>query len=452
LTKVKTSFVCQSCGTNSPKWMGKCPGCGEWNTLQEEILGDAPVTLVSKILKKDKREERPIYLDAIEEYAVQRIITSDGELNRVLGGGVVPGSLILLGGEPGIGKSTLLLQLALKTKGLKFLYVSGEESGEQIKMRADRIGQEHKEVLLYTGTKVEDILTQARNLEADFIIVDSIQTISTAQIDSAPGTITQIRECTHLLQQFAKKSNIPIVLIGHITKEGVIAGPKLLEHIVDVVLQFEGETNYDNRVLRSIKNRFGSIAELGIYEMHQNGLTEIKNPSEILFTNRLEPVAGVALASMVEGGRAFIIEIQALVTSSVYGQPQRSTTGFDSRRLNMLLAILEKRCGFILGDKDVFLNVAGGLKLKDTATDLAVLAALISSYEDQPVPLKIAFTGEVSLTGEIRTVNRIEIRINEVHKMGFDKIICSQNVPSTWEGIVKIGNIGDLVQLLKGMR
>ncbi|MEZ5002219.1 MAG: DNA repair protein RadA [Chitinophagales bacterium] len=451
MSKVKSTYVCQSCGAQTSKWMGKCTTCGEWNTIEEEIISDSQPSIVSKVLEKNGQPENSVYLSDVEVGRIKRIISSDNELNRVLGGGIVPGSLVLVGGEPGIGKSTLLLQMALRTASMRFLYVSGEESGEQIKMRADRIGQDNHEVLLYSGTKVEDILAQTKKVSANFLIVDSIQTIRTALIDSAPGTITQIRECTHLLQQFAKQSNIPVFIIGHITKEGVIAGPKLLEHIVDVVLQFEGDSHYDNRILRSIKNRFGSIAELGIYEMHPNGLSEVENPSEILFTKRDEPVAGVAIASMVEGARAFIIEIQALVTSSVYGNPQRSATGFDTKRLNMLLAVLEKRCGFQIGDKDIFLNVAGGLKLKDTATDLAVLAALISSFNNHPLPLKVAFCGEVSLTGEIRPVNSIDLRINEVQKLGFEKIYCSKNVSSQWKGVSPVHNIADLVYQMRNM-
>lgn len=431
--------------------MGKCNTCGEWNTIEEEIISESKPSVVAKVLQHDKSNEEPVYLDEIEVGKITRIKTSDNELNRVLGGGIVPASLILVGGEPGIGKSTLLLQMALQTEGQKFLYVSGEESGEQIKMRAKRIGQQNKEVLLYSGTKVEQILAQAKKVKADLVVVDSIQTIRTALIDSAPGTISQIRECTHLLQQFAKQSQIPVIIIGHITKEGVIAGPKLLEHIVDVVLQFEGDNNYDNRILRSIKNRFGSIAELGIYSMLENGLKEVENPSQILFTTREEPVAGVAMASMVEGARAFIIEIQALITDSVYGQPQRSSTGFDAKRLNMLLAVLEKRCGFQLGDKDIFLNVAGGLKLKDTATDLAVMAALVSSYNNYPVPLKVVFSGEVSLTGEIRPVNKIDIRVNEVQKLGFERILCAKNTASKWSGVQSVQSIGDLVYQMRNL-
>ncbi len=451
MAKVKSTYVCQNCGVQSPKWMGKCNSCGEWNTLQEEIITKTQPSIVTSVLNTNGRLDKAVYVSDVEVGNISRIITNDNELNRVLGGGIVPGSLILVGGEPGIGKSTLMLQMALKTNGLRFLYVSGEESGEQIKMRAERIGQDNIEVLLYAGTKVEDILAQTKRVEASLLIVDSIQTIRTALIDSAPGTITQIRECTHLLQQFAKQSDIPVVIIGHITKEGIIAGPKLLEHIVDVVLQFEGDNNYENRILRSIKNRFGSISELGIYEMNQNGLVEVENPSEILFTDREVPVAGVAMASMVEGARAFIIEIQALVTTSIYGNPQRSSTGFDAKRLNMLLAVLEKRCGFQIGDKDIYLNVAGGLKLKDTATDLAVLAALISSFNDCPIPLKVAFSGEVSLTGEIRPVNNIDIRINEVQKLGFERIYCSKNVSSEWNGVRQLHNIAELVYQMKDM-
>lgn len=430
--------------------MGRCPSCGEWNTLLEEVESGEPVSIVGQILDQPSALS-PVPVKEVSAARMPRLKTSDAELNRVLGGGVVPGSLILLGGEPGIGKSTLALQVALHTKGNKFLYVSGEESYEQIRMRADRLGIDNEEVILYAGTRVEDILAQAGREGTGILIIDSIQTIRTSTIESAPGSITQIRESTHLLQQFAKQSNIPVLIIGHITKEGVIAGPKLLEHMVDVVLQFEGEGSQDYRMLRSIKNRFGSVAELGLYEMSGSGLKGVHDPSSVLLTHREAPVAGVALTTVVEGGRAFVLEIQALVTSSFYGTPQRSSTGFDSRRLNMLLAVLDKKCGFHVGDKDIFLNVAGGMKIRETCADLAVAASLISSFSNAALPLDMYFIGEVSLTGEIRGTGRMDIRRSEAGKLGLKTLVGPSSLASSAKGIelIKVNHIGDLVALIR---
>ncbi|MCB0512326.1 MAG: DNA repair protein RadA, partial [Bacteroidetes bacterium] len=405
MNKVKTTYVCQSCGTTSPKWMGKCSNCNEWNTYVEEIVDTTPK---GKLKSGFSSTTIPQLLAEIQNETKSRILTSDSELNRVLGGGLVHGSLVLIGGEPGIGKSTLLLQMVLQTPNLKVLYVSGEESEKQIKMRAERIASQNSDIYIYTETSVDSILHQIQLLQPDLVIIDSIQTIETTLLESAPGSVAQIRESTHLLQQYAKKQHIPFFIVGHITKDGTIAGPKLLEHIVDCVLQFEGDRNYNYRILRTIKNRFGSTAELGIYEMQQTGLRCVTNPSELLITERDEAVSGVAIAITMEGNRALLVEVQALVSSAVYGTPQRSSTGYDLRRLNMILAVLDKRCGFRFGTKDVFLNIAGGLKIDDPSADLAVVAALLSSYEDVAINNRFCFSGEVGLSGEIRAVNKIE--------------------------------------------
>lgn len=427
MAKAIKSFFCTSCGAQSAKWEGKCTACGEWNTMQEEIIQHDRQE-EKQVWKKEgrKREKpRPTLLTNIKATATERADTFDKELNRVLGGGIVAGSIVLVGGEPGIGKSTLMLQLALSVKG-KVLYVSGEESEEQLKMRADRLPAGRSECFIYAETNLTQILTQAINIEPDLLIVDSIQTLHSSAIESSPGSVSQVRECSSELQRFAKETNTPVFVIGHINKDGDIAGPKLLEHIVDVVLQFEGDRNYTHRILRTIKNRFGSTAELGIYEMHGAGLREVSNPSELLLSHREEELSGSATAAMLEGIRPMLIETQALVSKSVYSSPQRSATGFDLRRLSMLLAVLEKRGGFQFSAFDVFLNIAGGIKVNDPAIDLAIVAALISSLEDVAIPMDVCFAGEVGLSGEIRTIQRAEQRIQEANRIGFKKIIISK--------------------------
>lgn len=402
--------------------------CNEWNTYVEEVVDKQEEKLKEKRGYAVKRSEevRPVPIKEVQELETARIDTLDTELNRVLGGGIVLGSLVLIGGEPGIGKSTLLLQLALKLKRTKVLYVTGEESDRQIKLRADRIGINNDDCYLLTETNTQQIFKQADLLAPDVIVIDSIQTLHTIYVESPPGSVSQVRECTAELQRFAKESNIPVFLIGHITKDGMIAGPKVLEHIVDTVLQFEGDRNYTYRILRTIKNRFGSTSEIGIYEMVGEGLRPVLNPSEILLTQREDELSGIAIASMMEGMRPFLIETQALVTPAFYGTPQRSSTGFDVRRMNMLLAVLEKRAGFRFGTKDVFLNIAGGLRVDDPAIDLAVMAALTSSYNDIPVSSKTAFAAEVGLSGEVRAVSRVDQRISEADKLGFEKIYISK--------------------------
>lgn len=424
--KVKSSFFCSNCGAESPKWIGKCPSCNEWNTYTEEIIEKkTQQEEKDKVWKSSKKEKAvPKKLDEVGTLSTQRIDTCDAELNRVLGGGLVYGSIILVGGQPGIGKSTLLLQLALKQK-MKVLYVSGEESEEQIKMRADRIGNNNNDCFIYTDVNVNNILREANRLEPDIIIIDSIQTLVSPYIESTPGSVSQVKECTGELQRFAKETNIPVFIIGHITKEGGIAGPKLLEHIVDVVLQFEGDQHYAYRILRTLKNRFGSTDEIGIYAMDVYGLREISNPSELLISPDDSHLSGSAVAASVEGLRPLLIETQALVSPAIYGTPQRSATGFDLRRLSMLLAVLEKRCGLPFGQNDVFLNIAGGIKVTDPSIDLAVVTALISSLQDIHISKKICFAGEVGLSGEIRPVSRVEQRIQEAARLGFDTIFVS---------------------------
>lgn len=424
MAKARTVFFCQNCGNQSPKWLGKCPACSEWNTYAEEVINKDEEKAKERGFSP-KSDVAPVALQDISESHTQRLSTHDTELDRVLGGGIVMGSLILIGGEPGIGKSTLMLQLAAGLEGKTILYVSGEESDRQIKMRADRMNVSNKDCYVLTETNTQAIFKHAKELEPDIIIIDSVQTLHSAYIDSPPGAISQIRECTGEVQRFAKETHIPIFLIGHITKDGSIAGPKMLEHIVDTVLQFEGDRNFTYRILRTIKNRFGSTSELGIYEMQGSGLRPVLNPSEILLTHRDEQPSGIAIAAMIEGMRPFLIETQALVTPAFYGTPQRSATGFDVKRMGMLLAVLEKRAGFRFGTKDVFLNIAGGMYVDDPAIDLAVIAALISSYEDKVVPAKTAFAAEIGLSGEIRAVNRVEQRIAEADKLGFDKIFVS---------------------------
>ncbi len=425
MAKIKTSFFCQNCGAQSPKWVGKCNSCGEWNTYVEEVI-EKKEKGIETYISKTKRTSSPKLVQTIESQQEKRIVLQDNELNRVLGGGLVPGSLILFGGEPGIGKSTLMLQAALQNKQLKILYVSGEESEEQIKMRAERIGFENSQCYVLTETFTPTIFHHINDIQPEILIIDSIQTLHTNSIDSSPGSISQIKECASELLKYAKESSTPVFLIGHITKDGQIAGPKLLEHMVDTVLQFEGDRNYIYRLLRTTKNRFGSTNELGIYEMFGAGLKEVENPSEILISSKDEPLSGIAIAATLEGMRPFLLEIQALVSTAAYGTPQRSATGFDAKRLNMLLAVLEKRCGFRLGIKDVFINITGGMKSDDPAMDLALVCAVLSSSEDLPLKSDICFAAEVGLSGEIRAVNRIDQRISEAEKLGFKKILISK--------------------------
>ncbi|HVK97854.1 MAG TPA: DNA repair protein RadA [Flavisolibacter sp.] len=438
MSKIKTAYFCQSCGYESTKWLGKCPSCQQWNSFVEEVIQKENKKSSSTVWKNENENgtrKKTFHLSEIETKDSPRIETSDTELNRVLGGGIVQGSLVLIAGEPGIGKSTLFLQIGLQLSNLIVLYVSGEESEQQIKMRADRIKNDNGSSLnssfyLLTETSTHIIFQEIKKLQPDVVIIDSIQTLESSYIDSSAGSVSQIRECTSELQQYAKETNTPVFLIGHITKDGTIAGPKLLEHMVDTVLQFEGDRHYTYRILRTLKNRFGSNAELGIYEMRDNGMRAVTNPSEILITQKEDDLGGISIAATIEGQRPLLIEVQALVTQSVYGTPQRTVTGFDLRRLQLLLAVLEKRGGFHFGVKDVFLNIAGGLKVEDPSTDLAVLTSLLSSYEDIPVPHDVCFAGEVGLSGEIRPVNRIEQRIAEADKLGFRKIVVSKyNLP-----------------------
>ena len=424
MAKIKTAFFCQNCGRQTPKLLGKCPSCSKWNTFVEEIVGNNDSNVVAFSTSNGKTA-KPQAVQDIEHRAESRIILHDKELNRVLGEGLVPGSLILFGGEPGIGKSTLMLQLAVTEKNLRILYVSGEESEQQIKMRAERIGLDNNECFILTETNLQNIFLQTEEIKPQLLVIDSIQTLYSSHIESSPGSISQVRECTAQLLRYAKQTEVPVFLIGHITKEGALAGPKVLEHMVDVVLQFEGDRNHVYRLLRTIKNRFGSTNELGIYEMLGSGLRQVENPSEILITNTDATLSGISIASTLEGLRPMLIEVQALVSTAAYGTPQRSSTGFDLRRLNMLLAVMEKRCGFKLGAKDVFLNIAGGIRVDDPAIDLAVVASVLSSNADLPVPKNICLSAEVGLSGEIRPVNRIEQRISEAEKLGFEKIIIS---------------------------
>ncbi|MBS1576394.1 MAG: DNA repair protein RadA [Bacteroidetes bacterium] len=432
MSKVKKAFFCQNCGYESVKWLGQCPSCNQWNTFVEELIQkDAEKNNGWDNYNEEKRSNKTIRLNEIKSSEEKRIITSDKELNRVLGGGIVPGSIVLIAGEPGIGKSTLFLQLGLCLNGSTVLYVSGEESEQQIKMRAERLKlnpslNPEDNFWLLTETSTQVIFQEIKKLKPDIIIVDSVQTLHTPFIESSPGSVSQIRECTAEFQRFAKETNTPVFLIGHITKEGSIAGPKILEHMVDTVLQFEGDRHYAYRILRTLKNRFGSTAELGIYEMSDQGMKGVINPSEILITQKEDQLSGIAIAATIEGMRPLLIEVQALVTQSVYGTPQRTVSGFDLRRLQLLLAVLEKRGGFHFGVKDVFLNIAGGLKVEDPSIDLAVLCSLLSSYEDVAIPHDICFAGEVGLSGEIRAVNRIDQRIAEAEKLGFEKIIVSK--------------------------
>ena len=433
MAKEKTAFVCDYCGQESPKWVGKCPSCGKWNTFKEIKVvsdrGQAAAQGAAQALSQVRQaEHRPMKLSEIEAHQLPRIDMCDEELNRVLGGGMVPGSMVLLGGEPGIGKSTLTLQTILRIPDKRILYVSGEESAQQLKMRANRIPHEENDhCFLLCETSLEKIFSHLRDVQPDLMVVDSIQTISTDEVESSPGSMTQVRECAAALLRFAKTSGIPVLLIGHINKEGTLAGPKVLEHIVDTVIQFEGDQHHLYRILRSIKNRFGSTSELGIYEMQQTGLRQVNNPSELLLTQEHEGLSGIAISAAIEGMRPFLLETQALVSTAAYGTPQRSATGFDQRRLNMLLAVLEKRVGFKLIQKDVFINIAGGLRVTDLAMDLSVIAAVLSSNVDTAIEPGWCMAGEVGLSGEVRPVNRIEQRIAEAEKLGFSHFILPKN-------------------------
>ena len=456
MSKTKSTFFCQNCGQESTKWVGKCPACGEWNTFVEEVI----VKGTDKAVKEDWRDFsglkglKTISINDVVSGEEKRIISPDGELNRVLGGGIVAGSIVLVAGEPGIGKSTLFLQIGLQLTNVRTLYISGEESEQQIKMRADRVGTQSDNFYLLTETNTQTIFKEIKKLQPELVIVDSIQTLQSPFVESGPGSISQIRECAAELQRYAKETNTPVFLIGHITKDGTIAGPKILEHMVDTVLQFEGDRHYAYRILRTLKNRFGSTSELGIYEMTGEGMKPVLNPSEILITQKEDELSGIAIAATIEGMRPLLIETQALVTQSVYGTPQRTVSGFDLRRLQLLLAVLEKRGGFHFGVKDVFINIAGGIKVEDPSIDLAIVCALLSSYEDVPLPQKVCFAGEVGLSGEIRAVNRIEQRIAEAEKLGFEKIIISKyNTKSLGKlkfgiDVVTLGKVEEVYQYL----
>lgn len=429
MAKDKKAYVCENCGQESAKWVGKCPSCGQWNTFKEIRISSDTGTRAAKsaattVRSKSDNQNRPLRLKDISSKDEPRIDMRDEELNRVLGGGLVPGSIILLGGEPGIGKSTLTLQTVLNINDKRILYVSGEESAHQLKMRAERITTSSSEnLLILTETSLENVFNHIKETQPEIVVIDSIQTMATEDVDSSPGSISQVRECASALLRFAKTSGVPVLLIGHINKEGSLAGPKILEHIVDTVIQFEGDQHHIYRILRSIKNRFGSTSELGIYEMKQNGLRQVSNPSELLLTQDHDGLSGIAISAAIEGVRPFLVETQALVSTAAYGTPQRSATGFDQRRLNMLLAVLEKRVGFKLAQKDVFLNIAGGLRVTDLATDLSVIAAVLSSNVDTPIESGWCMAGEVGLSGEVRPVARIEQRIAEAEKLGFKHII-----------------------------
>ena len=427
MAKLKSAYFCQSCGYNSPKWLGRCPSCNEWNTIVEELITKAEPEKGSwRFGTGSKTINKPKLISEIDKAEKYRIITDDAEFNRVLGGGLVPGSLTLVGGEPGIGKSTLMLQLALSLGDYTVLYVSGEESEQQIKMRAERIPFSNERCYVLTETATDVIFKQIELIEPDIVIIDSIQTLVSPLIESGAGSVSQVKECASEIMKYAKESDVPVILIGHITKDGSLAGPKVLEHMVDTVLQFEGDRHMAYRILRTTKNRFGSTSELGIYEMLNSGLREVSNPSEILISQRDEDFSGITIGAMLEGNRPLLIETQSLVSIATYGTPQRSSTGFDAKRLNMLLAVLEKRGGFRLGNQDVFLNIAGGLKVEDPAIDLAVCASIVSSYEDLSIPSSVCFAAEVGLGGEIRAVNRIEQRITEAEKLGFKEIWISK--------------------------
>jgi DNA repair protein RadA/Sms len=451
MAKSKSVFICSNCGNEAAKWIGRCPSCGEWNTYVEEVIHKSNKNLS---FRAGYAAASPVKITSVKSDTLARIDTKISELNRILGGGMVPGSLLLIGGEPGIGKSTLVLQLALILDHLKVLYVSGEESARQIKMRADRISGVHNENCYLLGeVLIENIFAQVENVKPDLVIVDSIQTIYSESAESPPGSVSQVRDCTSQFLKFAKESAIPVILVGHITKDGTLAGPKILEHIVDVVLLFEGENTLSYRVLRTTKNRYGSTSELGIFEMHEDGLIQVTNPSEILLSHSKEELSGIAAAATIDGHRPFLIEVQALVSTAAYGTPQRSTTGFDVRRLNMLLAVLEKRAGFKIATKDVFLNIAGGIKVTDPAIDLAVISSVISSGLDRPILNGICFAGEISLSGEVRPVNHIEQRIREAEKLGFRKIVVSeynklQSISNIKIRVIKVNKVEQAIRTL----
>lgn len=453
MAKTQTTFFCKNCGASSAKWIGKCPSCNEWNTYVEEVIHkDKPD--YKSTWKKEQKKAQPTPLPEIEKGAEYRLPLKDAELARVLGGGLVPGSVVLVGGEPGIGKSTLLLQLALQFDSRKVLYISGEESESQIKMRAERISFANPNCYLYTETSTQQIGKALQQLQPDLVIADSIQTLQSELIDSTPGSISQIRETAGDLIRFAKQTGTPVFLIGHITKDGNLAGPKLLEHMVDTVLQFEGDRHHVYRILRSTKNRFGSTNEIGIYEMQAGGLREVSNPSEILISQREDSLSGISISASLEGMRPLLIETQALVSQAVYGTPQRNSNGYDSKRLNMLLAILEKKCGLRMGMQDVFVNIAGGLRVEDPGIDLGIVAAIVSSYESMPIDKEICFVGEVGLSGEIRAVTRIEQRISEAEKLGFKTIYLSKynKLKEVKSGIkiVEVSKIEELLNFLFG--
>ncbi len=455
MAKVQTTFFCRNCGASSAKWVGKCPACNEWNTFVEEVIHKEKADYKSTWKKENNGiSKKPILINEIEKGNEMRIVLKDLELNRVLGGGLVPGSVILIGGEPGIGKSTLLLQVALQFQKHKVLYISGEESESQIKMRAERIPFANENCFLFTETSTQKIGKAFKDLEPDLVVVDSIQTLQSDLIDSTPGSISQIKETAGEMIRFAKETGTPVFLIGHITKDGTLAGPKLLEHMVDTVLQFEGDRHHVYRILRSTKNRFGSTNEIGIYEMQGGGLREVSNPSEILITQRDESLSGVSISATLEGMRPLLIETQALVSTAVYGTPQRNSNGYDAKRLNMLLAILEKKCGLRMGLQDVFVNIAGGLRIEDPGIDLGIIAAIVSSYESMPISNKIAFIGEVGLSGEVRAVSRIEQRISEAEKLGFETVYLSKfnKLPAHNFKIklVEITKLEELLNLLFG--
>ena len=453
MAEAKKAYVCRECGYDTPKWLGKCPSCGEWNTFDELVVAKKGSSVAAAVTSSAVPKAKPQRVRDIELGTTKRIDVGQSEVNRVLGGGLVPGSIILVGGEPGIGKSTLALQLALADNGLRTLYVSGEESAEQIKMRAERLGVYNEECIIYTETLLENIIAQCEAIKPDMVVVDSIQTIYTDLVDASAGSVSQIRECASTLLKYAKGSGTPVFIIGHITKEGTIAGPKILEHIVDVVLQFEGDGNNTYRILRGIKNRFGATFEIGVFEMLEKGLRSVENPSEVLLSHYDEPLSGIAVAATVDGIRPYLLEVQALVSQAAYGTPQRNATGYDSRRMNMLLAILEKRVGLKMFQKDVFLNFAGGFKVSDTGLDLAVVAAVLSSYFDRPINDGIALAGEIGLSGEVRPAPRTEQRISEAARLGFKKIIVSgyASLPTKKiKGIevARINTIGELARHL----
>ena len=451
MADAKKAYVCRECGYDAPKWLGKCPSCGAWNTFDELVVAKKGSSVAAAVTSSAVPKAKPQRVQDIKTGETKRIDVGQSEVNRVLGGGLVPGSVILVGGEPGIGKSTLALQLALADNGLRTLYVSGEESAEQIKMRAERLGIHNEECVVYTETLLENIIAQCEAIKPDMVVVDSIQTIYTDLVDASAGSVSQIRECASTLLKYAKGSGTPIFIIGHITKEGTIAGPKVLEHIVDVVLQFEGDGNNTYRILRGIKNRFGATFEIGVFEMLEKGLRSVENPSEVLLSHYDEPLSGIAVAATVDGIRPYLLEVQALVSQAAYGTPQRNATGYDSRRMNMLLAILEKRVGLKMFQKDVFLNFAGGFKVSDPGLDLAVVAAVLSSYFDRPINEGLALAGEIGLSGEVRPAPRTEQRISEAARLGFKKIVVSgyASLPTKKVKGIEIARINTVSELAR---